>query len=383
MALDTATRAAARPLLDRLEELIIEASLGGPGPVGERLAGLFVSLQILFEPFPESASAAAVSAATASLLRGIVAGNATPPRGFTEQLLETHSALLELAGGGNPATQLEQLLASFAPAAPRQPPALPPEVGLLFVSEAEDCLDRIERQVLLLETPPVPPEVVKNLARDLHNLKGSAGMSGHDAIVEIAHSLETQVLHGADDPEALIGAVLGGVDRVRGLVSQLREVELDRTARPENSPEAANYLLFEVGGQPMLIPLSDLVRVERPASVVPVPFTPPFVLGLTQLGGETMPLLELAPRLEIPADGTFPAWALVVGPIGERIALGVGKVAEIRSIWHGQLSPIPGAREETPDAAVFEDARQIPVLHVQKILNRPIQEDFVVLPNES
>jgi chemotaxis signal transduction protein len=208
-------------------------------------------------------------------------------------------------------------------------------------------------------------------------------MSGHNAIVELAHSLESQVLHGSADPAALSGILFGGVDRVRTIVSRLRQAEADRSSKTETSPEAADYLLFTVGSRPMLIPLSDLVRVERPASVAPVPFTPAFVLGLTQLGGETMPLLELAPRLEMPTAGTFPPWALVVGPAGERIALGVEGVAEIRSVWHGQLSPVPGAREETPDAAILEDAGQIPVLHVQKILNRPIQEDFVVLSNES
>jgi two-component system chemotaxis sensor kinase CheA len=56
--------------------------------------------------------------------------------------------------------------------------------------EAADCLARIERNLLAIESGETDAELIDALFRDTHSIKGASGMVGWTRVAEIAHGLE-------------------------------------------------------------------------------------------------------------------------------------------------------------------------------------------------
>src|SRR5437773_5105616 len=61
-----------------------------------------------------------------------------------------------------------------------------------FTSEAEELLDTLSRDLVEFEAQgkDVRPEVVNKIFREIHSLKGLAGMLGFVEISELSHNLE-------------------------------------------------------------------------------------------------------------------------------------------------------------------------------------------------
>ena len=60
----------------------------------------------------------------------------------------------------------------------------------IYFSEAEDLLQRIEKNLLALEEAPDDPALVQEVFRAVHTMKSSAAMVGFDHLSEYAHLLE-------------------------------------------------------------------------------------------------------------------------------------------------------------------------------------------------
>ena len=59
-----------------------------------------------------------------------------------------------------------------------------------FVEEARDRLKAIGNALVKLEAQPQSPEIIKDIFREAHSLKGSSQMLGFVDISQIAHQLE-------------------------------------------------------------------------------------------------------------------------------------------------------------------------------------------------
>src|ERR1700761_6884189 len=92
-----------------------------------------------------------------------------------------------------------------------------------FVHEVEDLLEKIEAAILALETAPGDAELINQLFRAFHTLKGSAGVAGVNSIAQFTHHVETamdQVRSGAIGlTPALVSAVLASKDHVAALMA--------------------------------------------------------------------------------------------------------------------------------------------------------------------
>src|ERR1043165_7991552 len=98
-----------------------------------------------------------------------------------------------------------------------------PSYVATFAQEAEDLLGGIEAAVLALEAAPDDRELIDQLFRAFHTLKGSAGVAGLTAIAPFPHHVETAldgVRGGAILPTpALVSAVLAAKDHVVRLLA--------------------------------------------------------------------------------------------------------------------------------------------------------------------
>ena len=87
------------------------------------------------------------------------------------------------------------------PAAPAAPPDLDPEFRDAFLAEADDLFERVEGLVMNLHRAPDSAEVLHELGRCFHTLKGAAGSVGLVEFAGRVHALEDEI-EGATRPVA-------------------------------------------------------------------------------------------------------------------------------------------------------------------------------------
>ncbi|MBI2943926.1 MAG: chemotaxis protein CheW [Candidatus Wallbacteria bacterium] len=369
------SRGSLRPILERLEELIIDAGLSGLEAAGESMALQLDDLSARLEKLAEGTGPAGAATGTATLIRRILSRELPRPHGFSELLLEVHAMLSEFCQGEDVGARLPALTLALTPQpeGPPQPPAPPPDVGRMFVAEATGCLDQVEQALLEMERGPLDAEQLRELARDLHNIKGSAGMAGHEELVSLSHAMENQVLgllaDAGADRARIVDSLLKGLDEARAIVDRLRRVEVTREAEAASLAAENSYLLFHAGGRRLAVSLRELGRVERVPPSAAVPFTPPFVIGLVNLGGELLPLVDLALRLGWSPGEEEPRWVLVVGKGEERIALRVDRVAQVVTFEAACLVAAPSAPRtgELPQTMALDEGEPVPVLDAGRV----------------
>jgi two-component system chemotaxis sensor kinase CheA len=99
---------------------------------------------------------------------------------------------------------------------------LSPEVLQIFREEANERLDRIEENLLLLEAVEDGAETIDALFRDAHSIKGNSGVVGLHDVRSIAHAMEDvleQAREHAGLPRELIDPLLRATDAMRTIVA--------------------------------------------------------------------------------------------------------------------------------------------------------------------
>ncbi|HUQ88842.1 MAG TPA: chemotaxis protein CheA [Vicinamibacterales bacterium] len=115
-----------------------------------------------------------------------------------------------------PAVRIHDELATFA---------ADPELAEMFVADGLDHLGTIEQTILKLEASPADLELVNDLFRPFHTIKGNAGVLGIHSVEAFAHKLETLLdlarsgLHSLQPED--IDLVLTAVDLLRLIVKEL------------------------------------------------------------------------------------------------------------------------------------------------------------------
>lgn len=132
--------------------------------------------------------------------------------------------LEEETAPAQPSTPTESATAPVDASAAGWTPTVDDEMVDLFFEEANERLDGLAQKLLVLETRPNDAELVRDLFRDLHTLKGSSAMVGLGTMNRLAHAAEDLVgqlrdgRHQVD--RALVDALLAGLDGLRAIVAR-------------------------------------------------------------------------------------------------------------------------------------------------------------------
>lgn len=99
------------------------------------------------------------------------------------------------------------------------------ELVALFLEEAEEQLQRLDDGLLSLENEPANLEIIKEIFRAAHTLKGSSATVGLTEIANLTHAMEN-LLDGLRNGEAVVttecvDVLLCGTDALRKLVGQV------------------------------------------------------------------------------------------------------------------------------------------------------------------
>src|SRR5687767_6042299 len=101
-----------------------------------------------------------------------------------------------------------------------------------FTSEAEELLDTLSRDLVEFETQGknVRPELVNKIFREVHSLKGLAGMLGFSEISELSHNLEDMLdklrMGKIEISKDLIDLLYDAVDSLNRLVISINDSSL-------------------------------------------------------------------------------------------------------------------------------------------------------------
>lgn len=124
-----------------------------------------------------------------------------------------------------------------------------------FITEAEESLDRIDPLFVELESKGYDRDLLNDIFRSVHTLKGAAGFLGFQAIVDVAHRAES-ILKKLRDGEITIKAsyidvILESIDMLRLLIGHIKNkdgVEEDTSDLIRKLENALNMDMVEEVG---------------------------------------------------------------------------------------------------------------------------------------
>jgi len=174
-----------------------------------------------------------------------------------------------------------------------------------FVEEAFEHLESIEANILELEQDPDNKDIINNIFRPFHTIKGVSGFLNLTAINKLAHATENLLDDVRNDRRSMdadvIDVVLSVGDYLRSMVGNIKEVL-------QSGPD--HYRVFDISGY-----MAQVERVQKggaggappakPAEVVFEPAPPPALEdNEAQDGADSEPLPP--PPLNGVAEGGLP-----------------------------------------------------------------------------
>jgi purine-binding chemotaxis protein CheW len=84
------------------------------------------------------------------------------------------------------------------------------------------------------------------------------------------------------------------------------------TVTTETFSAESQYVVFKIGPESYGIDIFRVNEIIRLRSITPVPGTPPYVKGLVNLRGKTVPIFDLSERLGMFADEQTDSWRIVI-----------------------------------------------------------------------
>ena len=158
------------------------------------------------------------------------------------------------------------------------------EIRKEFLAEADEMLESLNQRFVSLEADPSNTELLNQIFRDIHSIKGSAGFLGFARLVEVTHrgeSILNRLRQGDLTVDKVVtDAILESVDVIKLIMSDIRKSGTDQHVATEAITRKLDEVLAgttqpspprsEIGGSsaPVLEPVSE-----------PQPLPPPIDLG--------------------------------------------------------------------------------------------------------
>lgn len=113
-----------------------------------------------------------------------------------------------------------------------------------------------------------------------------------------------------------------------------------RPFRERVAEDEAQVIAFRLGGELHACDIQLVEEVVTKRRVHPLPDMPPRLLGMLRLRGELVPVLDLAPLLELTLDAEVPA-ILVVAMGDARLGIAVDATHDVVSLSPADYRPAP------------------------------------------
>jgi purine-binding chemotaxis protein CheW len=120
---------------------------------------------------------------------------------------------------------------------------------------------------------------------------------------------------------------------------------------PQLETASAQYLTFALGDEEYGVEILKVQEIRGYAPITPIPNTPPHVMGVMNLRGAIVPVVDLRRTLGMPATDYTPFTVIVVVTVGTRaMGLIVDAVSDVLDVGRAEM-------QATPDFGTQVDAR--------------------------
>lgn len=96
-----------------------------------------------------------------------------------------------------------------------------------FIVEANEILESLDQNLISLEQRPDDKELLNEIFREIHTLKGGAGFLGLHSIIELAHKIEDLFFKLREDKlqlnTGMMDAILEGVDELKNAIAMAQD----------------------------------------------------------------------------------------------------------------------------------------------------------------
>ena len=161
-------------------------------------------------------------------------------------------------------------------------------------------------------------------------------------------------------------------DKLQQIMKQQREQQKLSNSPSSKEDNVVQLVGFVVGNEEFAVPILSIQEIIKPIEWTRVPFTPEFVLGVFNLRGNVLPLIDLrkkfgAENADFDEDVRF-----IVIKVGEELAgFVIDRLTEALRLEESSILPPPDTNTER-DAMIEgigrNDDRIITILKVQALL---------------
>ncbi|MDW3224785.1 MAG: chemotaxis protein CheW [Paracoccaceae bacterium] len=137
--------------------------------------------------------------------------------------------------------------------------------------------------------------------------------------------------------------------------------------------QSMEYLSFQVGGEDYAIDIRLVREIRGWTTPSPMPDAPAFVLGVINLRGEVLPLLDLAARLGLTTQDATERNVTIVAEVDNgQIGLLVDAVSDIVVLSEDDMQPAPdianAGQQSSVRALTFIGEETVRILDLEAIL---------------
>ncbi len=160
-------------------------------------------------------------------------------------------------------------------------------------------------------------------------------------------------------------------EQLQNIVKQQQE-QTQAPSREEKDDNIIQLVGFIVGNEEFAVPILSIQEIIKPIEWTKVPFTPDFVLGVFNLRGNVLPLIDLrkkfnAPQAEFDDDVRF-----IVIKVGDELAgFVIDRLTEALRIDSNTILPPPDTsmeRDAIIEGIARKDDRIITILKINLLL---------------
>jgi purine-binding chemotaxis protein CheW len=159
---------------------------------------------------------------------------------------------------------------------------------------------------------------------------------------------------------------------------KLQEV-VQKQQKQKNAPveteenEILQLVGFVVGEEEFAIPILTIQEIIKPIEYTRVPRTPPFVLGVFNLRGSVIPLIDLRMKFGVPANKSEDMRYIVLKDGDEIAGFVIDRLNQALRINKSQIDPAPETTTQEKsliDGVGKQNDKIITILRVSKLLER-------------
>ena len=137
--------------------------------------------------------------------------------------------------------------------------------------------------------------------------------------------------------------------------------------------DTRQFVVFRIGQEEYGVDIQKVSIIEKMMNIARVPTTPAYILGVINLRGEIIPVMDLRQRFDMPAREPDDDTRIIIFRIGE-VALGmlVDMVSEVHQLSEANIESVTSiTNDRTLDYITGVgkiDGRLVTLLHVEKLI---------------